>query len=525
MTPAIPSTSKQSAKPPAATPPKPPQPLHAAWVLLLSPLLPFYTLPRASKTPLHLAIPFALAAVPLFIPLLTLIWNPNEYNTFSKAIDTFQKMCVWYFSPSPAPLFIPPIFLITAMLLAVLLLLGLILLPRVASPHQTMWQAYPAALKRLSLITPTLFLMAIPFLLCIAMPEIIKNHTINQRVAAFEQANPRPRFNGKQPQQMTEAEKQWSKQHFEIYFRPHWNISKTTNTYAIPLATLIFISTPLMFRFYARKFPSPAGNRSKWPATCEACGYHIFSPNNKKHHHHSQACPECGLPITKSIQPDHRIDDLCTRAPFAIKRLHYVFPLTFQLLFKPKTLADQLRTHNANPAHHQTARLALTLIIPLTCLCAFLVSTASNKFDFEFPYHIDFGFSPTLYNEFYFNFAIAAAIVLVATYILIQLLAFLNAAYISLLLRKPNPFFAMKLANLSAGALLLITFASFLSFFLFHKTLPYLPAHFFNTLPDAFQSSEVLAYFLPFAVGAFLLLAWLIPVNFYIMQRCRHANV
>ena len=136
-----------------------------------------------------------------------------------------------------------------------------------------------------------------------------------------------------------------------------------------------------------------AAPRSPWPARCESCSYHIFSPakiSTPKQTTHLHAavspllhptkfaetrattlvCPECGLPIANSIPPHHRTDPpyraLTFRHPF--RSLVNLFQAALLPIYSPHRFAKILRAHDPSPHHRRMAFFAWLIIMALVML-------------------------------------------------------------------------------------------------------------------------------------------------------------
>ncbi|QQE12355.1 hypothetical protein JD969_02450 [Planctomycetota bacterium] len=502
--------------------------------IFLSPIAPSYALSHANSIPFIFTFIFALLASIIAAPLIQAANNAYQIQTLAEAIRLLVRHVQFLFT-AESYINPPALFLTIAYTLA-MLLLAFLLTPRAAVPYQNLRQAYRISVKHFTIITPALYLTIIALLFFSNFTRFYQSYQVHQNLQQWQQQHPHPRqqritqnptktviTNDTTLQQQTnawmirrnEAERTFEKS--SAYTRAY-TIGSFIGVNGCILASLFFL---MIFRAFATQKQLQYKPQSRWPAICESCSYHIFSIKTNDSQHPEPTCPECGHPISSSLNPIHRIDDPFTSAATFKQKTFAPFKLAFLFLFKPSKLANQLQPHTSSFKHHQLARLAF-YSIPILTFIALTCGYAASHPNLSFLYEINnrFGF----YNYFYFEAYSLTIISLIFTYLLIQIIAFMNALTLSLLYRKANPYFAIKLANLTAPAIILLAFSlTLLSNIIFRVYLA-LPTDFTNALP--FQLSN-LFFFRRILWLTFTLLGllYILSNTIRILRKTRFTNI
>ncbi|QQE13783.1 hypothetical protein JD969_10070 [Planctomycetota bacterium] len=527
------------------TPPKNPRQLPHLFTLLLAPLFPFLIFTRSRNLPLYLAIPFALLFVLPTFPLITLLSDNSNLTDFNTAQTNFSQITNWYFTPHATTL-IPPIFVIAIAYLPVLLILSFLLTPRAASLHQTFRSAYVTSLRRLCLLTPLLFLFTSLFPVGMFLTDTFSDYASKQHMQQWRQQNPSPYdvvkanafgdgISGKDYDSYSQSlwyRKETNQRRAYISTSEYHFYNSLGNILGMNFCILLTFLSLTLLRAFATQKSLYFKPQSYWPATCENCNYPIFTPEKSIDDQNLEVnCPECGHLTLNSLSPNRRLDDPYTRATTLKQKLIAPFILIYLFLLKPKTLALQIKTQSPNPKHHQLARLTLFAILPLTLFCSFLYYLADElslsflttpgkygmiKYGYYIPHH---GF----YNDFFFDTYIVAIIIILCAYPAIQIIALISALTRSIIYRKPNPHFALKLANTITPACIFIAFLVFLIHLFLTNIYHAFTSNFISSLPTLIQDNQSFAGFFSLAIGSLAFL-YILTITLYILHKSRPAN-
>ncbi|QDU33924.1 hypothetical protein KS4_19840 [Poriferisphaera corsica] len=237
-----------------------------------------------------------------------------------------------------------------------------------------------------------------------------------------------------------------------------------TGFFFIPIA-IILRSTP------NRDLP----HASPWPATCERCGYNIFTSKTP-----SQSCSECGQVISQSI-PANLSQNKRTGSP-----LQKAFPNTLSLftifkypirflaalikniinpIIKPSRFGYSLKLHDGS-CHHQYIAYLTAFAIALTSL-AVMVTLSILQYSVIYPGKMVYDLATDENVTTYFSaveiarFTIPSALIVgllawIAAVVLYQLITLVIAIYYRLLHSQKTLYHAHRVISNTYPALILL---------------------------------------------------------------------
>ncbi|WP_432798618.1 hypothetical protein [Poriferisphaera sp. WC338] len=513
------------------------------WVaILFAPVAPFYVIGREERLPIWAALIYVLVVTVLLVPAATVLCNVLGYAR--GGMDAWRlagSIYDWFFSVEPTVI-LPPIVWFGVISLLAVALVGFVFLPRMAKPRETIRSAYPSALRRVCLIYPAIFVTITMFAFGLQAIFYFQHQHFNYAYNQWMIMHPYPQSsNGVQPS--AQAMKDWNDA-FNQFHTDYYNSRSVTavsmeewlQNHADKLVFVLFLLAVLAILFLLRMVSKQMmmRPRSHWPATCEGCGYNIFTPvsrnaitseddhvNALETYQGNSICTECGELIEMSIPSNHRIDDPTRRADTWYRRISKLWDLTILFLFKPKVLSRQIRIHDPSMHHHWVARLVLWLLIPITVFCV----VVGIVHDYLLWAGIDHFFVAWSWERLTREWEAYPIIVLVSVsvaYLVIQLLAMMGMVTLSLS-KAPNPHFAMKVANLASGPLMVLAVVTYVLNISAYYVFDALPRSFYQMFPRDFRGPEIFVMAFVIASSIFAL-SWLFFSARRVLHYTRYAN-